>query len=112
MKPGVHLLPHCGGQNSYLRMHFAIDIPPGDCGLRVGGIESRWCNGKTLFFDDTFVHEAWNRTRQDRYILLMRVLHPELTPQERAGYLAADQLFMATPVFKQLEELKEVECTD
>ena len=106
MKPGVHLQPHCGGQNSYLRMHFALDIPPGDCGMRVGGIESRWQNGKTMFFDVTFVHEAWNRTGRDRYILLMRILHPQLSAQERAGYLAADERFMAAPVFKKLEELK------
>ena len=74
--------------------------------MRVGGIECHWQNGKTLFFDDTFVHEAWNRTSQDRYILLMRILHPELSAEERAAYLAADEQFMAAPIFKKLEALK------
>jgi Aspartyl/Asparaginyl beta-hydroxylase len=103
MKPGAHLTEHCGGQNIQLRMHFALRIPPGDTALRVGGIERHWENGKSLFFDDTFVHEAWNRTDQDRYILLMRLLHPELSPLERAAYFLIEEEFRGSETLRAME---------
>ncbi len=103
MKPGVHLAEHCGGQNIALRMHFALRIPPGDAALRVGGIDRRWENGKLVFFDDTFVHEAWNRTDQDRYILLMRLMHPELSPLERAAYFLIEEAFRGSETFRAME---------
>jgi hypothetical protein len=99
MKPGVHLPEHCGGQNVALRMHFALRIPSGDAALRVGGIEQRWEDGKQVFFDDTFVHEAWNRTNRDRYILLMRIMHPELSPLERAAHFLIEEAFRGSATF-------------
>ena len=103
MKPSVHLAEHCGGQNIALRMHFALRIPAGDTAIRVGGVERRWENGKSIFFDDTFVHEAWNRTDQDRYIVLMRLLHPELTPLERAAYYLVEAEFRGSATFRAQE---------
>src|ERR1700722_20265015 len=99
MRPGVHLAEHCGGQNIALRMHLAPRSPPGDLALRVGGIERRWENGKQVFFDDTFVHEAWNRTDQDRYVLLMRILHPELSPVERAAYFLIEEAYRGSATY-------------
>jgi len=95
MRPDVHLAEHCGGHNIALRMHLALRIPPGDAALRVGGIERKWEEGKQMFFDDTFVHEAWNRTGQDRYVLLMRILHPELSLLERTAYFLIEDEFRA-----------------
>lgn len=103
MRSGVHLAPHCGGHNVCLRMHLALRIPPGDAVLRVGGVDRRWENGKQIFFDDTFVHEAWNRTGQDRYILLMRILHPELSPLERTAYFLIEQEFRGSETFQAMK---------
>jgi hypothetical protein len=52
------------------------------------------------------VHEAWNRTGQDRYVLLMRLLHPELSPVERTAHFLIEERFTATETFRQLEALK------
>jgi hypothetical protein len=109
MKPGVHLAEHCGGQNIALRMHLALRIPPGDTCLRVGGIGYQWENGKTVFFDDTFVHEAWNRTPQDRYILLMRMLHPELSALEREAYFLIEEEFRTSDLYLSLKAEIEAE---
>jgi Fe-S-cluster containining protein len=103
MMPGVHLAEHCGGHNIALRMHFALRIPEGDAAIRVGGTLRRWENGKQLFFDDTFVHEAWNRTGEDRYVLLMRILHPELSPIEREAYFLIEDELKANPTFLALK---------
>jgi aspartyl/asparaginyl beta-hydroxylase (cupin superfamily) len=34
-------------------------------------------------FDDTIEHEAWNRSRDDRIILLFEIWKPELTEAEQ-----------------------------
>lgn len=98
MEPGVHLEEHCGGVNSALRMHFALEIPVGDTAIRVGGIEKRWHEGKSLFFDDSFVHSAWNKCDTRKVVLLMRIFHPGLSYEERVAIMEVDRLFARTPV--------------
>jgi aspartate beta-hydroxylase len=33
-------------------------------------------------FDDTFLHEAWNRTDERRVVLILDTWHPDLTEAE------------------------------
>lgn len=37
-------------------------------------------------FDDTYLHEAWNRSDEDRVVLLMDCWNPHLTEAEREGF--------------------------
>ncbi|MEO7339196.1 MAG: aspartyl/asparaginyl beta-hydroxylase domain-containing protein, partial [Caldimonas sp.] len=53
-----------------------------------GGIHA-WTEGELVMFDDTFLHEAWNRSAQTRVVLLMDCWNPHLTAVER---LACTQL--------------------
>jgi aspartate beta-hydroxylase len=64
--------------------HLALMVPP-DCALRVGGEEQVWCEGRTLVFDDTYEHEAWNLSKQVRVVLIADLWHPQLTEVERAA---------------------------
>jgi Aspartyl/Asparaginyl beta-hydroxylase len=100
MRSGMHLPSHCGGANILLRMHLGIDVPEGDLGITVGGVTRRWANGKTLFFDDTFGHEAWNRSELDRVVLLVRLLHPELAASERLAFEKLQVTFGKTDACK------------
>ncbi len=83
MRPGVRLPNHCGATNLFLRLHLAMEIPTGDSGLMVGGEVRHWREGEIILFDDSFGHEAWNNCGQDRYILIMRIMHPEVSDIER-----------------------------
>jgi aspartyl/asparaginyl beta-hydroxylase (cupin superfamily) len=38
-----------------------------------------------MIFDDSFEHEAWNRSNATRIILLFEIWRPELSDEERAG---------------------------
>jgi aspartyl/asparaginyl beta-hydroxylase (cupin superfamily) len=38
--------------------------------------------GKTILFDDSFIHEVWHRGDTTRAVLLMDIWHPDLLPQE------------------------------
>jgi aspartyl/asparaginyl beta-hydroxylase (cupin superfamily) len=58
---------------------------PEDCGIRVGGHTRCWHPGQCLFFDDSFLHEAWNWSRRHRTVLIFDVWHPALTLIERSA---------------------------
>jgi aspartyl/asparaginyl beta-hydroxylase (cupin superfamily) len=79
---GAHIPPHTGMLNTRLICHLPL-IVPDDCAFRVGNDERPWVEGRAWAFDDTIEHEAWNRSAQDRYILIFDVWRPELSTEER-----------------------------
>ncbi|HEU4777434.1 MAG TPA: aspartyl/asparaginyl beta-hydroxylase domain-containing protein [Telluria sp.] len=83
LQPGTHIMPHHGVTNTRLVMHLPLIVPPG-CALNVhGGGEHVWKERELMMFDDTFKHEAWNKSDQTRVILLMDCWNPHLTAAER-----------------------------
>jgi aspartyl/asparaginyl beta-hydroxylase (cupin superfamily) len=82
LKPDTHIQPHHGLLNTRLICHLPLIVPEG-CGIRVGNETREWQPGKTLIFDDSFEHEAWNRGKSDRIVLLFEIWRPEITPEER-----------------------------
>lgn len=82
LKPGTHIQPHSGMLNTRLICHIPLIAPP-DCALRVGSETRTWEDGKALIFDDSFEHEAWNRSDRTRIILLFEIWRPEIGPAER-----------------------------
>jgi aspartate beta-hydroxylase len=83
LQPGTDIKPHHGATNTRLVMHLPLVVPPG-CALNVrGGGEHLWREGEPMMFDDTFEHEAWNRSDRRRVILLMDCWNPHLTGAER-----------------------------
>ena len=63
--------PHKGYQGNFLRLHLGLQIPLGDCGLKSNDTVYRWESGKTFVFDDRQQHEAWNKTNNDRVVLII-----------------------------------------
>jgi aspartate beta-hydroxylase len=84
LRPGTHILPHHGVTNTRLVTHLPLVVPP-DCALRVGGETHVWEAGRCVTFDDTFEHEAWNRSGQTRVVLIMDSWNPDLSEVERAA---------------------------
>lgn len=87
LKPGTHIQPHHGLLNTRLICHIPL-IVPSDCALRVGNETREWREGEALIFDDSFEHEAWNRSDQTRVVLLFEIWRPEISPEERAALIA------------------------
>jgi aspartate beta-hydroxylase len=56
---------------------------PDNCAIHVGGEERVWHEGECFTFDDTFEHEAWNRSDSTRVVMLLDVWNPHLTEVER-----------------------------
>lgn len=84
LTPGTHILPHRGDANLRSVVHLPL-IVPGGCVLKVGGEERTWEPGHVLAFDDTYEHEAWNRSDQIRVVLLMDAWNPHLTDPEKTA---------------------------
>ena len=82
IRPQSSILPHYGVTNTRLVFHLPLIVPP-DCALRVAGIEHHWREGEPMLFDDTYQHEAWNRSDHPRLILLMDCWNPYLTEPEK-----------------------------
>jgi beta-hydroxylase len=69
---GTHL-PRHRGPSKALRYHLGIRVPgpPGACRITVGDQTHEWAEGRSLLFDDSVQHEAWNDTDEDRYVLFV-----------------------------------------
>jgi aspartate beta-hydroxylase len=81
LTPGSHILPHHGVTNTRLVTHLPLIVPE-NCAIRVGGIEHVWQEGRCVTFDDTFEHEAWNRSDKLRVVMILDSWHPDLTQAE------------------------------
>jgi aspartyl/asparaginyl beta-hydroxylase (cupin superfamily) len=98
LAPKTQIPPHTGVANFRLVVHLPLIVPPG-CGFRVGAEQWEWRVGEACVFDDTIEHEAWNNSEDPRYILIVDVWSPRLSPEERAaiaGIIAATDAFNGT----------------
>ncbi|MGH8108567.1 MAG: aspartyl/asparaginyl beta-hydroxylase domain-containing protein [Arenimonas sp.] len=79
---GTHILPHYGTSNIRSVVHLPLIVPE-NCALKVHDQLVSGKTGEAFAFDDTFLHEAWNRSNETRTILLMDAWNPHLTEIER-----------------------------
>jgi aspartate beta-hydroxylase len=83
LRPGAHILPHRGVTNARAVLHLGLEVPEG-CALRLTAVEQvGWQAGRCFAFDDTYEHEAWNRSDTTRAILLADIWNPYLRAAER-----------------------------
>ena len=82
LQPHKELPPHMGNYCGVLRYQLGIKVPTPNtlCGISVGGETAHWQEGKSLIFDDTHMHHAWNRSGEDRVVLFVDFNRPLPTP--------------------------------
>lgn len=77
LAPHKHIPGHRGPYKGVLRYHLGLLIPdPEKCRILVGEDVRHWQEGKSLIFDDSHWHEAWNDTDQYRVVLFVDFLRP------------------------------------
>lgn len=76
--PDKHIPAHRGYYRGLVRYHLAIRVPKDrtSCAIRVGNTVTHWTEGTGFFFDDTYRHEAWNKSSDVRVVLLLDVIRP------------------------------------
>ena len=72
LAPGYHIPAHTGVTKGVLRVHIGLIVPRDyeKCRIRVGDQIRAWQEGGMFILDDTYNHEVWNETDQERVILL------------------------------------------
>ncbi len=72
LAPGYHIPAHTGVTKGILRSHLGLIIPKDyeKCRIRVDDTITPWRPGEIFVFDDTYEHEVWNDTDEERVILL------------------------------------------
>jgi beta-hydroxylase len=77
LPPGGKLNPHRDPYAGSLRYHLGLVTPNhNDCFILVDGNRHVWNDGKDVLFDETFIHEAYNNTHEQRIILFADVHRP------------------------------------
>ena len=76
--PGKHIPEHRGPYRGVLRCHLALKVPQAQekCGIRVDNEVRHWEEGKAIVFDDSYPHEAWNKTDETRVVLFLDIVRP------------------------------------
>ena len=76
--PHKHIPEHRGPYKGFLRYHLGLIVPEpqSGCRIRVGDEVAYWEEGRSLLFDDTKPHEAWNETDGIRVVLFMDLIRP------------------------------------
>lgn len=82
LSPRSHIPAHCGVTKGIVRSHLGLIIPreAEKCRIRVDGEICVWRPGEIFVFDDTFEHEVWNDTDEERVILLFDFDRPMRWP--------------------------------
>lgn len=88
-QPGTWLPSHQAPNRGVLRYHLGLIVPdpPDSCQLRVLDDVLSYREGESILFDDTFEHEAWNRSDSPRVTLLLELDRPLRTPYRQFNAL-------------------------
>jgi len=86
MNPNTDIKMHSDFTNFVLTSHLAVEIPENGknkCRLTIGDDTREWINGEVMIFDTSLLHNAVNEANGERYILMFRLFHPDLTGVEK-----------------------------
>ena len=74
--------PHEGPYKGVLRYHLGLKVPQPEtlCGIEVGGDVRHWSEGKSMIFDDSITHRAWNHSDESRVVLFVDFTRPLPSP--------------------------------
>jgi aspartate beta-hydroxylase len=78
LAPDKHIPPHRGPFRGVLRFYMPLSMPRDEHGqpaavLRIDGQDHHVDEGECLLWDDTYVHEVWNRSDRVRSALLLDI---------------------------------------
>lgn len=82
LKSNTLIQAHEGYSKEIMRTHLGLKIPNGDLALKCMNHQMQWKEGKTFSFNDGYLHEAWNNTTEDRWVLMID------TPIPNSNYTA------------------------
>jgi ornithine lipid ester-linked acyl 2-hydroxylase len=94
LAPHKHIPDHCGPYKGVVRYHLALKVPePRErCRIRVGDEIVTWQEGRSLLFDDTYEHEVWNDTDDERVVLFLDIVRPLRFPMNLVNWVVINAI--------------------
>lgn len=77
LTPNTEIKAHYGYSKQIMRTHLGLKIPIGDLGLTCEQETQQWKEGDTFSFNDGLLHSAWNKSNEDRWVLMVDTPIPE-----------------------------------
>jgi len=110
LESGAEILPHYGDTDAIVRCHLGIKVSDGlpNLGFEVNGEQKAWEESKVFIFSDAHYHTAWNKSSEDRVILLFDVFLPKYINKKRrvsARVLSSLYLQSISQKFKMIQKL-------
>ena len=80
--PGAHIRRHRGVSKAIMTAHLPLIVPRDahKCRMEVDDQKVVWRIGTPTVFDDTYPHEVWNETGENRVVLLIQFRRPMRQP--------------------------------
>jgi len=97
MPPHSTIAAHSDNLNYIITSHLALELEAGGSSIQVGNEERDWEEGEMLVFDTSYIHKCWNDSDKNRYVLVLRFWHPDLTLEERRAIHFSHSLLASTP---------------
>jgi ornithine lipid ester-linked acyl 2-hydroxylase len=78
LSPRKHIPEYRGPYTGVLRYHLGLIVPRQKeaCRIRVDSDIAHWEEGRSVVFDDTYSHEVWNDTDEERVVLFVDFTRP------------------------------------
>jgi hypothetical protein len=92
LAPNFRLPIHTDGTNLVIACHLGITGEE-RCALSVSKKAESMSPGKIVFFDQSFPHTAWNHSDKKRVVMLLSMLHPDISELE---FLVAKEFIRKT----------------
>lgn len=103
LEAGKYIPMHRGPSKLCLRYHLGIEIPQGECYIKINGEKFYWKEKQALIFDDTFRHEVYNNTGSKRIILFIDFVRPLPSP----FYQLANKLCDSSSISSKINQLNK-----
>lgn len=105
LEPRKRIPPHRGPYKGVLRYHLGLVVPEDQtqAWLDVDGERRSWGVGRSLIFDDSFVHSAANDSDQPRVVLFVDFIRPLPLPLSWVNRLVLD-LISRSPYVREAKE--------
>ncbi len=109
LSPGYHVPAHRGVTKGIIRVHLGLIVPKDrdNCYMRVGDQICHWDEGKYFVFDDTYDHEVFNNTDEDRVVLLLDFDRPMKWPGRLFNWIFLSGIRHTAYVQDGLKNLKK-----